>query len=289
MHLPGGTTQPLPAPWTVRQTEYTAVGPPAMPGDLPATSGYTYAAELSIDEAEAAGAESVELTPPDASTPPAVNYVENFIGAPVGTNVPTGAYDRDGRGVGGGAGRSRREGDLGDRRDGRSRHRRRRRQRRRRLPRGAEAHRRRAHGARAALRARRRAAARPDPAPVAVGPQLAVLAAAGLRAPKLGPDGRPLPDMCQQGGSSTIDCEDQNLREAVHVAGTPYELSYSSGWARDAAQRSIDVASHRRRRCRPAWSPSSSRSRSRAAISAIAGPTRPARRRERRCRRSCRT
>ena len=57
MRLADGSSRPLPAPWTVRQTEYTAVGPAAMPGDLPPTSGYTYAAELSIDEAETAGAD----------------------------------------------------------------------------------------------------------------------------------------------------------------------------------------------------------------------------------------
>ena len=50
MRFANGTTQPLAGPWTVRQTEYTSVGPAAMPGDLPATSGYTYAAELSVDE-----------------------------------------------------------------------------------------------------------------------------------------------------------------------------------------------------------------------------------------------
>ena len=88
MRFANGSTQPLPAPWTVRQTEYTSVGPAAMPGDLPPTSGYTYAAELSIDEADAAGADSVELTAASAAAPPAVNYVENFIGAPVGTRRP---------------------------------------------------------------------------------------------------------------------------------------------------------------------------------------------------------
>ena len=80
------------------------------------------------------------------------------------------------RGVGAVTGRPRREGDLRDRRHGEPRHRRRRRQRRRRLPREAQAHGCRAHRARAALRARRRAVPRPDPAPVAVGPQLAVRA-----------------------------------------------------------------------------------------------------------------
>ena len=241
MHLPGGATQALPAPWTVRQTEYTAAGPPAMPGDLPAASGYTYAAELSIDEAEKAGAESVELTPPDASTPAAVNYVENFIGAPVGTNVPTGAYDRedaawqaspDGRVVKvisetGGMANLDTDGD-GDSDAADS-------------PAALKL----TPGERTAL------ATLFDPGAGLLRVPIPHLSAwdhnwpfslpPGFRRPKLGPDGRPLPDMCQEGGSSTIDCEDQTLREGVHVAGTPYELSYSSGWTREAAQRSIDV------------------------------------------------
>ena len=52
----------------------------------------------------------------------------------------------------------------------------------------------------------------------------------GARLPRLGPDGRPIPDMCNQGGSSTIGCEDQSLGEAVDIAGTPYRLSYASNW-----------------------------------------------------------
>jgi hypothetical protein len=50
----------------VRATEYTvgARGPAAMPGTLPPTSGYTYAAELSVDEAEALGASSVVFDKP---------------------------------------------------------------------------------------------------------------------------------------------------------------------------------------------------------------------------------
>ncbi|HET6551556.1 MAG TPA: hypothetical protein VFG79_24020, partial [Solirubrobacter sp.] len=241
MHLPGGTTRALPAPWTVRQTEYTAAGPPAMPGDLPASSGYTYAAELSIDEADAAGAETVELTPPDASTPAAVNYVENFIGAPVGTNVPTGAYDRedaswqaapDGRVVKvisetAGMANLDTDGDGdGDAAD---------------LPAALKL----TTGERTALASLYQPGDELLRVPI---PHLSswdhnwpFSLPPGFRRPKLGPDGRPLPDACQEDGSSTIDCEDQALREGVHVAGTPYELSYSSAWTRDAAQHSIDV------------------------------------------------
>src|SRR5262249_33726987 len=55
---------------------------------LPPSSGYTYAAELSDDQAVAAGA--VELR----FNQPVVNYLENFIGFPVGMAVPAASYDR---------------------------------------------------------------------------------------------------------------------------------------------------------------------------------------------------
>lgn len=88
--LPGGMTMPL-AAITVRATEYTvgASGPSAMPGELPPFSGYTYAVELSVDEALAMNASRVTFTRPVAS------YVENFLGFPVGEAVPLGYYDRD--------------------------------------------------------------------------------------------------------------------------------------------------------------------------------------------------
>ncbi|GLS04988.1 hypothetical protein GCM10007860_21370 [Chitiniphilus shinanonensis] len=90
MILPDGTTQPL-ATATVRATEYTvgATGPNAMPGELPPTSGYTYAVELSVDEAMAAGAKSVQFSQPVYS------YTDNFLEFPVGGVVPAGYYDRD--------------------------------------------------------------------------------------------------------------------------------------------------------------------------------------------------
>ncbi|HEY0557452.1 MAG TPA: hypothetical protein VGG20_24565, partial [Thermoanaerobaculia bacterium] len=84
-----GSRDPL-SSFHVRATEYTvgANGPLAMPGPLPANVGYTWAAELSVDEAAAAGIERVEF-----STPVSL-YVENFLGFPVGGTVPTGFYDR---------------------------------------------------------------------------------------------------------------------------------------------------------------------------------------------------
>ncbi|MGH6930935.1 MAG: Ig-like domain-containing protein, partial [Dongiaceae bacterium] len=63
MTLPDGTTQPL-TNLHVRATEYTVGtnGPKAMPGPLPPTSGYTYAVELSVDEALAASAARVDFS-----------------------------------------------------------------------------------------------------------------------------------------------------------------------------------------------------------------------------------
>jgi RHS repeat-associated protein/uncharacterized repeat protein (TIGR01451 family) len=75
---------------TVRATEYTVgeAGPASMPAQLPPTSGYTYAVELSLDEALALGSQEVRFNKPVAS------YVDNFLGFPVGGDVPAGYYDR---------------------------------------------------------------------------------------------------------------------------------------------------------------------------------------------------
>jgi RHS repeat-associated protein len=74
----------------IRATEYTVGerGPEAMPGTLPPTSGYTYAVELSVDEADAMGATSVKFDRPVGF------YLENFLRFEVGTVVPLGYYDR---------------------------------------------------------------------------------------------------------------------------------------------------------------------------------------------------
>ena len=88
MVFPGGSTTPL-TQFNVRATEYTVGphGPASMPGVLPASSAYTYAAELSIDEAIAAGAKMVTFDKP------VINYVEDFIGFPVGLPIPVGYYE----------------------------------------------------------------------------------------------------------------------------------------------------------------------------------------------------
>jgi YD repeat-containing protein len=86
--LAGGNTQDV-AELHVRATEYTVgeEGPAAMPGPLPAGVGYTYAVELSADEAMAANAKRIEFSQPVAV------YVDNFLGFPTGTRVPLGSYD----------------------------------------------------------------------------------------------------------------------------------------------------------------------------------------------------
>lgn len=90
MVLPDGSREALET-LDVRATEYTVGpdGPDAMPGELPPASAYTYAVELSVDQALEAGARSVEFSEPVPF------YVENFLEFPVGIDVPTGYYDRD--------------------------------------------------------------------------------------------------------------------------------------------------------------------------------------------------
>jgi RHS repeat-associated protein len=88
--LPTGETVALDQV-SFRATEYTVGerGPSMMPGDLPDNVGYTYAVELSIDEALAVGASDVEF---DRGVP---FYVENFLDFPTGTGVPVAYYDRE--------------------------------------------------------------------------------------------------------------------------------------------------------------------------------------------------
>ncbi|MDQ3247720.1 MAG: hypothetical protein M3Q45_00795, partial [Chloroflexota bacterium] len=89
MVMPDGSTQPM-TTLSVRATEYTvgSNGPDAMPGQLPPSSGYTYALEYSVDQAQTAGAVDVRFNQP------LIHYVENFLAFPVGMLVPTGYYDR---------------------------------------------------------------------------------------------------------------------------------------------------------------------------------------------------
>ncbi|RLB74676.1 MAG: hypothetical protein DRH15_15185, partial [Deltaproteobacteria bacterium] len=85
-----GSTKPL-STLHVRATEYTTEdnGPNAMPAELPDGVAYTYCVELSVDEAESAGATGVTFSEP------VINYVENFENFPVGDIVPTYYYDKE--------------------------------------------------------------------------------------------------------------------------------------------------------------------------------------------------
>lgn len=74
---------------TLRATEATVgpSGPRAMPASLPGATAYTFAADLSADEAVAAGARGVGF-----ATPVAI-YADNFLHYPVGGAIPLGIYD----------------------------------------------------------------------------------------------------------------------------------------------------------------------------------------------------
>jgi RHS repeat-associated protein len=91
--LPDGRRQAA-SRLTLRATEFTLGerGPARMPGVLPPQVAYTYAVELTADEAEGVEARGV------AFSKPIPFYVENFLGYAVGTRVPLGSYDRE-RGV----------------------------------------------------------------------------------------------------------------------------------------------------------------------------------------------
>ena len=89
MVMPNGTVQSLPQA-SVRATELTvgATGNEAMVAPLPPNTAYTHMVELSVDQAQAAGAASVKFSQP------VIYYSENFIHAPTGSGVPVGYYDR---------------------------------------------------------------------------------------------------------------------------------------------------------------------------------------------------
>ncbi|MHB9000599.1 MAG: IPT/TIG domain-containing protein [Thermoanaerobaculia bacterium] len=92
MKMPDGTSRAL-ASAAIRATEYTVgpKGPSSMPAELPPQSAYTYCVELSADEAITVGATSVTFSKP------AIFYLENFLGFPVGGIVPAGYYDKEKR------------------------------------------------------------------------------------------------------------------------------------------------------------------------------------------------
>uniref|UniRef100_UPI00257FA850 PKD domain-containing protein n=1 Tax=Thiothrix sp. TaxID=1032 RepID=UPI00257FA850 len=90
MTLADGSQQVL-GSLTVRATEYTVgeYGEARMPAPLPPASAYTYAVELSVDEAVSAGAKRVDFSQPLPV------YVDNFLGFPTGEAVPAGWYDAE--------------------------------------------------------------------------------------------------------------------------------------------------------------------------------------------------
>ncbi len=95
MVLPDGSTQTL-TNLSIRFTEYTVGdnGPESMAAPLPSMSGYTYALEISVDEAMNSGA--VKVAGREVQFNQDVSfYVDNFLNLPVGTVVPVGFYDRD--------------------------------------------------------------------------------------------------------------------------------------------------------------------------------------------------
>lgn len=88
LKLPDGGTPAAPT-LTLRATEATvgATGPQQMPAQLPAATAYTFAADISADEALAAGATGVGFDGQVAL------YADNFLRYPVGAAIPLGVYD----------------------------------------------------------------------------------------------------------------------------------------------------------------------------------------------------
>ena len=219
MRFANGSTQPLPGPWTVRQTEYTAGISAAMPAELPPTSGYTYAAELRSTRREAAGASSVEFT--RRAPARSCRQVRRELHPRTGRQrtsrpVPTTATRPSGRR----AGRARRQGGLRDGGPWRTS-----------TPTATATATAADYPAALKITDGERTALAPLYPPGAELFRVPVehfspgdynWAAAfppGARLPRLGPDGEPIPDGCPQPASSTIDCEDQRLREEIAGAG----------------------------------------------------------------------
>ncbi len=77
----------------VRFSEYTVgeFGRQAMPSPLPPNSAYTYAVEISVDEAEGRKVAGRDVVFDE----PVALHVDNFMDYPVGGGVPTGYYDND--------------------------------------------------------------------------------------------------------------------------------------------------------------------------------------------------
>jgi RHS repeat-associated protein len=87
--MPDGSAQAV-SDLSIRATEFSvgATGKSALPADLPATSAYTYAVELSADEQGEAGALGVNFSQP------VTVLVDNFLHFATGRTLPLGSYDR---------------------------------------------------------------------------------------------------------------------------------------------------------------------------------------------------
>jgi RHS repeat-associated protein len=88
-----GSAQPL-ASMTMRLTEYTtgADGLRKMPAPLAPSTAYTYAVEVSVDEALTAN--RVNFKDAQGNAKDVYIHLENFLNFPVGQPVPSGYYDR---------------------------------------------------------------------------------------------------------------------------------------------------------------------------------------------------
>jgi len=91
IYNPDGSTRAV-SSLNVRMTEYTIgdSGPQAMPAELPAVTGYTYAVELAADEA------STRIAGKDVLfNQPVIIYEKNFLNFPTGGIAPVGYYDNE--------------------------------------------------------------------------------------------------------------------------------------------------------------------------------------------------
>jgi hypothetical protein len=101
----GGINTTLNGSLTVRSTEYTVGedGPSKMPSVLPPNSAYTYALELTVDESYDNASTSSDgrrrlqtangVTPEVSFDRPLAVFVDDFVGLPAGSRVPSGFYN----------------------------------------------------------------------------------------------------------------------------------------------------------------------------------------------------
>ena len=234
-----GTSTPVNS-LTIHSTEYTVgpQGPTAMPAALPHFSGYTYAVELSAEEATGGDVTRV------AFSQPVVNYVDNFLNFPTGSVVPVAYHDPAGGGwipsssgvvltvlsTSGGIATIDSDGDgVADTASELA-----------------------ALGVTAEELAAVASLYPPGHSLWRV--PVTHFSSWDFNWPTIFPGARPPspsvqsnnsnnPDTCPQTGGTTIDCMNQAMTETVGVVGTPYTLAYSSarvpGYALGA--RSIDI------------------------------------------------